>query len=125
MALRLSGILAATNQFIIVAETADGVCGWLQALHADVLESGVRVEIVGMIVTETMRRRRIGSLLIQGAERWAQNIQADAVVVRSNISRTASHAFYFAQGYTHSKTQAVYRKPLPKDLAPVVPGPTH
>jgi ribosomal protein L15E len=46
------------------------------------------------------------------AEAWAREASAGYVVVRSNVRRTESHAFYPSIGYAPSKTQAVYRKSL-------------
>jgi GNAT superfamily N-acetyltransferase len=107
----LGAILARDDQRVIVAETPGGVvCGWLQAHSITVLESGLRVEILGLIVSESVRRRGVGRILVQQAETWAAEISAEAVVVRSNAKRVESHAFYPSLGYTPSKTQVVYRK---------------
>ena len=107
----LGAILARDDQRVIVAETpGGGVCGWLQAHSNTVLESGLRVEILGLIVSESVRRRGVGRILVQQAETWAAEISAEAVVVRSNAKRVESHAFYPSLGYTPSKTQVVYRK---------------
>jgi GNAT superfamily N-acetyltransferase len=108
---RLQAILARDDQRVIVAELpGGGICGWLQAHCSNVLESGFRVEIVGLIVSESMRRRGVGRSLVSQAETWAAEISAETVVVRSNSKRTESHAFYPSLGYFPSKTQVVYRK---------------
>ena len=86
------------------------VCGWLQAQCNVVIESGLRVEIVGLIVSETMRRRGVGRSLVAQAETWAREISAETIVVRSNTKRVESHAFYPSLGYLPAKTQVVYRK---------------
>jgi GNAT superfamily N-acetyltransferase len=107
----LGAILERDDQRVIVAETPDGaICGWLQAHSITVLESGLRVEILGLIVSESVRRRGVGRILVLQAETWAAEISAEAVVVRSNAKRVESHAFYPSLGYTPSKTQVVYRK---------------
>jgi GNAT superfamily N-acetyltransferase len=74
------------------------------------LESGLRVEIVGLIVSETMRRRGVGRCLVEYAETWAKEISAETVVVRSNTKRVESRVFYPSLGFLPSKTQVVYRK---------------
>jgi GNAT superfamily N-acetyltransferase len=76
------------------------------------LESGYRVEIVGLIVGEGYRRSGIGRALVRQAERWALNIGSDTMVVRSNTKRIGSHNFYPALGFSGVKTQAVYQKRL-------------
>jgi GNAT superfamily N-acetyltransferase len=117
IARRLARIADRPDQLVLVAVLDGRVAGWLQAHASDVLESGFRVEIVGLIVGEDCRRRGVGRRLVQRAEQWAVEVGASAVVVRSNTRRTESHLFYPALGFSASKTQAVYRKPLPNDAS--------
>ena len=108
---RLRRILPRADHRVIVAELpGGGLCGWLQAHFSEALESGSRVEIVGLIVSGAMRRRGVGRRLVAEAEAWAAEISAETVVVRSNAQRLESHAFYPSLGYSPSKTQVVYRK---------------
>ena len=110
---RVRAVLASPADLLIVAQDSSGnVGGWLQAHAAHVLESGFRVEILGLIVAGKMRRRGVGRLLVNEAENWARSLSADVVVVRTNMKRVESHPFYVALGYTTTKTQAVYRKHL-------------
>ena len=44
---------------------------------------------------------------VAAAERWAANLPAEFIVVRSNIQRAGSHLFYPALGYAAVKTQHV------------------
>jgi GNAT superfamily N-acetyltransferase len=109
---RIARILARDDQRLLVAEGEGGeVLGWLQAHSSDILESGFRVEIIGMVVSEKMRRKGVGRGLVARAETWATEISAGTIVVRSNSKRVESHLFYPALGYLPSKTQVVYRKP--------------
>jgi N-acetylglutamate synthase-like GNAT family acetyltransferase len=108
---RLQRVLGRDDQRVIVAELPDGsVCGWLQAHSSVAVESGLRVEIVGLVVTEGVRRRGVGRHLVAAAETWATEISAETVVVRSNAKRIESHAFFPSLGFLQSKTQVVYRK---------------
>jgi GNAT superfamily N-acetyltransferase len=108
---RLRRILGRDDQRVVVAEVPNGgVCGWLQAHSSIAVESGLRVEIVGLIVSETMRRRGVGRSLVAQAETWAAEISAETVVVRSNAKRVESKVFYPSLGFLPSKTQVVYRK---------------
>jgi len=112
---RLRAILGSRTDLMIVAENARRiVIGWSQAHAAHIVESGFRVEITGLIVSPAQRRRGVGRALVNEAERWAAAIGAETVVVRSNVQRLESHAFYPALGYTAAKTQNAYRKPLTK-----------
>ena len=91
---------------------SDAVIGWLQVHAAHVIESGFRVEIAGLIVSPDARRCGVGRALVRRAEEWACKLGAEAIVVRSNVQRIESHAFYPALGYEMTKMQQVYRKKL-------------
>lgn len=109
---RLGRIADRRKQVVMVAVLEGKVAGWMQAHASEVLESGLRVEIVGLVVAESYRRRGVGRHLVEEAERWAVEIGAPVIVVRSNSKRVESHIFYPALGFSSSKTQAVYRKLL-------------
>lgn len=115
MQARLDKMLSRADQLVALAEDEHHVvCGWLTAHAFDTLASGFRVQITGLVVSDQHRRMGIGRQLVERAEVWAKSLHAEAVVVFSNIKRTESHSFYPAVGYTNTKTEAVYRKALPK-----------
>jgi GNAT superfamily N-acetyltransferase len=110
---RIGQILSSSADLLLVAvDPADKVIAWLQAHAAAILESGFRVEIVGMVVSLEKRRSGIGNALVEGATNWGKQIGAESIVVRSNVNRTESHLFYTALGFKGTKTQPVYRKPI-------------
>ena len=109
---RLKPIVDCADHLVLAAEDAGDVCGWIQAQSAEVLESGFRVEIVGLIVAEGRRREGIGRRLVRSVEAWAAQAGAPAVVVRTNIARAESPPFYTSLGFAQTKTQRVYRKTL-------------
>lgn len=109
---RLARILGQPDQRACVAVVDGRVVGWAQAHATTILESGFRAEIVGLIVGDAARRRGVGRALVHELERWAAEIGATSLVVRSNVSRVESHRFYPALGYELTKTQSVYRKQL-------------
>jgi GNAT superfamily N-acetyltransferase len=111
---RLRRALGRKDQLVLLALVADKVSGWLQAQSAEIIESGFRVEIVGLIVDESMRRRGVGRRLVECAESWAGSLGAQTIVVRTNIIRAESQIFYTALGYRQTKTQHVYRKSMHK-----------
>ncbi len=108
---RLEQLLPTPHELVLVAEEAEVVIGWLHAHLSIALESGLRGEIVGLVVSATHRRSGAGRALVRAAEDWAAARGAPVVVVRSNVRREESHRFYLALGFIHSKTQAVYQKP--------------
>lgn len=110
---RIRSILASPRDVLLAASSHDGaVVGLLQAHASVAIESGPRVEIVGLVVAAAARRAGVGRLLVAAAERWAGSMGIDTVVVRSNVNRVESHAFYPALGYERTKAQHVYKKHL-------------
>ena len=113
MRTRIDAVCTSSADLLMVAiDAAGGTVGWLHAHAAHSIESGLRVEILGLIVGSKARRAGVGRTLVAEAEQWATSLGAGAIVVRSNVIRLESHAFYPALGYTETKTQRVYRKAL-------------
>src|SRR4029077_20003509 len=86
---RISVLLKSSSDLLIVALTASKEpVGWLQAHAVHVVESGFRVEIMGLIVSAGARRLGVGRELVGRAEEWARSLGAQALVVRSNVTRS-------------------------------------
>lgn len=118
MQARVRSLSASAEDLLFVAvDAANEPIAWIQAHSAEIIESGFRVEIVGLIVSQEVRRTGVGRSLVIEAERWAAQINAQSVVVRSNARRLESHAFYPAMGFSETKTQVVYRKFIPSQVA--------
>ena len=109
---RITHLNALSEHAIFVAELGTRVVGWVHAYNQQSIVLGQRGEILGLVVASDVRRRGVGRLLMEEAERWLRERGLDFVVLRSNVQRPESHAFYPAVGYEHFKTQAAYRKPL-------------
>ncbi len=113
MRLRLERLLNEETEIVIVAEQPAGtVVGWLHGSEQELLESGTRCEILGLVVDEVHRRQGTGRALVAAVEAWARQRGLQQVAVRSNIARTESHGFYEHLGYIRTKTQHAYRKSL-------------
>ena len=112
MRTRLARLAVLPDHAIIVAELNGVVCGWVHAHVQQSLVGGERGAILGLVVAREVRRAGIGRLLMSEAERWVRDRGLDEVIVRSNVKRSESHAFYPAIGYKQFRTQAVYRKRL-------------
>jgi len=114
LAARLERLLARADQTVLVACAGDGrVVGWIHGGERDLLESDRHCEILGLVVDETFRRHGSGRQLVAALERWAAGRGLGTMSVRSNIARAESHPFYERLGYARTKTQHVYRRPLP------------
>ena len=112
IAARLDELLASRSYFIAVAELDSTLVGWVAAERRMLLESGERVEIVGLIVGREARRAGMGRALVRTAEDWARTAGVEVISVRSNVTRIESHPFYERLGYVRRKTQHAYTKEL-------------
>jgi GNAT superfamily N-acetyltransferase len=113
LAERLGRLLGRDEELVLVAEVIPGhVVGWLHGAEQELLESGRRCEILGLVVDVTHRGRGVGRRLVQAAEAWASTRGLDQMAVRSNVTRAESHPFYEGLGYVRAKTQHAYRKRL-------------
>ena len=112
IAVRLHSLLGSGSYFVAVAEDASDVVGWVAAERRLLLESGVRVELVGLIVAQSARRCGTGRALVAAAEEWALAQGVNVISVRSNVARVESHPFYERLGYKRTKTQHAYSKHL-------------
>ncbi|MGA7304502.1 MAG: GNAT family N-acetyltransferase [Rhodothermales bacterium] len=110
---RLDRLLPRESDVILVAEGADGrIVGWIHGGELDLLESGRRGEILGLVVDPEHRNQGIGRMLVEAVESWAVNRGHHMISVRSNVLRPEAHPFYERLGYRRVKTQHVYRKGL-------------
>lgn len=91
---------------------SDAIVGFVAAEHRSLLQSGERVELTALAVDAEHRRRGVGAALVSAAEAWASRRAVAQVVVRSSLSRDASHPFFQRLGYAHHKTQHVYTRSL-------------
>jgi GNAT superfamily N-acetyltransferase len=109
---RLQLLLQHADHLIRVAQEGDMLHGWIAVERRRTLESGERIEIVGLVVDAKCRGTGVGRLLVADAEQWACSLGFASISVRSNIARDASHPFYERLGYMRRKTQHCYTKAL-------------
>jgi N-acetylglutamate synthase-like GNAT family acetyltransferase len=110
LAARIARLLARDEDVLLVAERAAHVVGWIHAAEQELVESGCRCEILGLVVDAEQRRGGPGRCLVAAIEAWAQQRGLEEVSVRSAVARSESHPFYERLGFVRVKTQHVYRK---------------
>ncbi|HZS55482.1 MAG TPA: GNAT family N-acetyltransferase [Bryobacteraceae bacterium] len=109
---RIEDTIAATDHTVFVACLENTVVGWIDVGIVYHLATGVHGEICGLVVSSQCRSRGIGRKLVREAERWIMNCGISTAVVRSRITREAAHRFYLREGYSLTKTSAVFTKQL-------------
>ncbi len=117
LARRLALVLASPGHAVLVAVIADRPVGLAHVALLPLLEDEGSAHLLALVVDEAHRSRGLGAHLVAAVEAWAAGAGAPRVVVRSNIVRTRTHAFYERLGYVRTKTQLNLRKPLPAAFA--------
>jgi predicted N-acetyltransferase YhbS len=107
---RLDAIVRHEDACALVAEADGLVIGWIHAYRVHLIESDDHVEIGGLVVEETSRRRGAGRALLAAAEAWSRLSGCPAIRLRSQLFRADAHAFYERLGYEYVKTQKTFRK---------------
>jgi ribosomal protein S18 acetylase RimI-like enzyme len=120
----LALLLASNSHSVLVAQEEQGtqeprqetpprLLGWMVVEARLSLETGLKAEITGLVVTHRCRRLGVGRGLVSAASQWARERGLDRLQVKSNISRDAAHHFYQRQGFVLKKTAHCYEMPLP------------
>jgi PhnO protein len=111
---RIRALSALPDHAVLVACVEDGrVAGWIDVSITYHLPAEPYGEIGGLVVSEDVRGQGIGRELLAAAERWISERGIGQALVRSRVVRERAHRFYLREGYSHTKTSAVFVKPLP------------
>lgn len=111
---RIIQLLERADHALFAAEVSGGtrVAGFIHICVIETLEHEPRGEIRALAVDEKHRGSGIGAQLVERAEQWARERRVQKVRVRSNVLRDRARNFYERLGYTLSKTQNVFEKPI-------------
>ena len=110
---RLIEVLASRDHAVFLACTQENeVVGWIHAFLAYRIESDCFAEIGGFVVSKSFRNKGLGKSLIAAAEEWTIQKGINKLRVRSQTHRTDALAFYEHLGYSKTKFQQVFDKPL-------------
>jgi GNAT superfamily N-acetyltransferase len=100
------------DHVVYVACLSDAVVGWIDVSIGHHLQTEPFGEIGGLVVSSDSRNAGIGRRLLAQGEQWVAQQGITRMVVRSRIAREAAHRFYLREGYSRTKTSAVFSKEL-------------
>lgn len=100
------------DQVAFVASMNAEVVGWIEAVIAHHLQSPPHTLITGLVVKDGMRSLGVGKRLCAEVEAWSRTNGIAIVRVTSRMTRQRAHRFYLREGYTQTKTSAVFEKVL-------------
>lgn len=104
----LTIVLSHQEYQVWVGVIDDKIVGWMQLQRTITIETGVCVEIIGLVVDIQRRGQGLGGLFIEKALRWSKTLGCFRLRVRCNILRTESHQFYEKMGFSLKKKQKVF-----------------
>src|SRR5688572_11132795 len=87
IAWRLERILPNPSHYVAVAEIDGILIGWIAVEKRLTLESGIKFEIIGLVVHSDFHRKGVATELLNGAEGWVRESGGGDISVRSNIAR--------------------------------------
>lgn len=104
-------ILRRADHCVFVARIDTGLAGWIHGVETLRVASPPFVEIVGLVVDRSSRRRGVATRLVRHVEEWASRQRSiGRVRVRVNIRREEARAFYASLGYSTAKHQAILER---------------
>jgi GNAT superfamily N-acetyltransferase len=110
---RLKKVLPLRNgHAALVACLGDEVVGWIEAEVLHHLQSPPHSLITGLVVKDGVRSLGVGSRLCAEVEDWSRQQGIAVIRVTSRMTRERAHRFYLREGYTQTKTSAVFEKAL-------------
>lgn len=110
---RLFDIKTSDNHAVMVAEDSPGsVVGWIHVFRAPRLGGEPFAELGGLVVTEALRGRGIGSRLVATAEEWASERGLTTLRIRTRTTRDDARLFYEDLEFRLTKTQVVFERQL-------------
>jgi GNAT superfamily N-acetyltransferase len=97
---------------ILVACLDDEIVGWIEAEVVRHIQTPPHVLITGLVVRDGVRSLGVGSRLCAEIEAWSRRQGVAVIRVTSRMTRERAHRFYLREGYTQTKTSAVFEKAL-------------
>ncbi|WP_260706398.1 GNAT family N-acetyltransferase [Edaphobacter flagellatus] len=95
-----------------VAVLDNHIVGWIEAEIVRHLQTPPHTIITGLVVRDGVRSHGIGSRLCAEVEAWTRQQGIATIRVTSRMTRERAHRFYLREGFTQTKTSAVFEKAL-------------
>lgn len=111
---------------LLLAVDGETLLGYAHVHVSRDLIHDTSAEIAVLIVHPANRRHGIGRTLVAAAETWARQSGRARLLMRTDVVRTAAHAFFVALGYEQSATTLEFVRDLTRDRrsdAPTIPLP--
>jgi GNAT superfamily N-acetyltransferase len=111
---------------ILMALEGERLLGFAHLRITRGLAAEEAAEVVAIIVRPDYRRRGVGHMLVTAAETWARQSGRARLLLRTDVVRTAAHAFYVALGYQEAATSIDFVRDLGAERRadlPTVPPP--
>ena len=99
----------------VVERPEGGLCGFIEISLRDYAEGCITSPvpyIEGWYVDEDMRRRKLGSRLVQAAEEWARSKGFSEIASDTQLDNEVSHQVHKALGYKEVERIVCFRKEL-------------
>lgn len=97
---------------LLLAVMGEALLGFAHLRIAYSLAHDPSAEVVSIIVAQAHRRKGIGTRLVSAAETWARQDDRANLILHTDVTRTAAHAFYSALGYQKSATSIEFVRDL-------------
>lgn len=98
------------TQKVFVAVENNVVVGFVHVELYQLLYQPDLANVLGLAVREDMQKKGFGKKLMQYVERWAQEMNCNAVRLNSGMQRKEAHKFYKALGFENTKEQKRFIK---------------
>jgi GNAT superfamily N-acetyltransferase len=109
---RLNVLTSLSAQALFVAVDSGMVIGWVHAYGVPRLQTDGYVEIGGIAVSESHRRRGIGARLVRECEQWGRTGGFSKLRLRSGLHREGAHLFYQRIGYKQGRASYAFERAL-------------
>lgn len=100
------------SQVAFVACLNAEVVGWIETVIEHHLQSPPHGMITGLVVRDDVRGLGVGKRLCAEVEAWTRSNGIALLRVTSRMTRERAHRFYLREGFTQTKTSAVFEKVL-------------